>query len=124
WADLHDITDGIQLFDSAVASGTTFAIYPTPFVSPSIESKELAMPSVHWFRAVCRLFKPTRPIRKQRTTLCQVETLEDRTTPSALLWTDHPDYPPGSTALLGGSGFGIGETIHLQVVRTDGIADI
>src|SRR6516225_8021311 len=31
--------------------------------------------------------------------------------------TDQPDYPPGSTATITGSGFQAGETVQLQVVN-------
>src|SRR5262245_53442606 len=60
-----------------------------------------------------------RPLRRP----LLVETLEDRLVPSASLWTDKPDYAPGATALISGSGFQVGETVQLQVVRTDGVAD-
>ena len=59
------------------------------------------------------------PLRKL---LC-VEVLEGRVVPSATLLTDKLDYSPGETALIRGSGFDLGETINLRVVRTDGIAD-
>jgi Putative Ig domain/Matrixin/RTX calcium-binding nonapeptide repeat (4 copies) len=55
-----------------------------------------------------------------------LEQLEDRTllsTAPASLVTDKPDYAPGETAVLSGSGFQVGEAINLVVVRTDGIPD-
>src|SRR5207249_11973538 len=42
---------------------------------------------------------------------------------SATLLTNKADYAPGETAVITGSGFEVGETIQLQVVRTDGIPD-
>lgn len=36
------------------------------------------------------------------------------------LTSDQPDYSPGSTATLTGTGFGPFETIHMQVVHADG----
>ena len=47
------------------------------------------------------------------------ELLEDRTLLSAAVATDKPDYAPGQTALISGSGFVPGETVLLQVV--DGV---
>jgi hypothetical protein len=38
---------------------------------------------------------------------------------SASVTTDQSDYPPGSTATINGSGFQPGETVELQVLRTD-----
>ncbi|MDJ0593733.1 MAG: DUF4347 domain-containing protein [Pleurocapsa sp. MO_226.B13] len=35
--------------------------------------------------------------------------------------TDLDDYPPGSTAIITGENFDLGETIELQVLHTDGI---
>jgi hypothetical protein len=52
-----------------------------------------------------------------------VECLERRDVPSAVLWTNKLDYAPGSTAILNGSGFQLGETIELQVLHTDGTPD-
>src|SRR5205823_6138427 len=52
-----------------------------------------------------------------------VEQLEARTLLSASVWVDKPDYVPGSTAIINGSGFQAGEVVQLQVVRTDGQPD-
>ena len=52
------------------------------------------------------------------------EQLEDRRLLAVNVVTDLPDYAPGETANFSGSGFGVGATINLQVVRTDGIANI
>src|SRR5262245_49161405 len=52
-----------------------------------------------------------------------VEQLEARTLLSASVWVDKPDYVPGSTAMINGSGFQAGEVVQLQVVRTDGQPD-
>jgi FG-GAP-like repeat/PLAT/LH2 domain/FG-GAP repeat len=39
---------------------------------------------------------------------------------AAKVWTTAPDYAPGSTALIGGSGFSPGEMVDLQVLHSDG----
>ncbi|MEO5651110.1 MAG: MBG domain-containing protein, partial [Ginsengibacter sp.] len=39
---------------------------------------------------------------------------------NATITTDLLDYPPGSTAIINGTGFQPGETVTLQVVHTDG----
>ena len=36
--------------------------------------------------------------------------------------TDKADYAPGETALVAGTGFLVGETVRLQVTRTDGVS--
>jgi hypothetical protein len=36
------------------------------------------------------------------------------------LTTDLPDYPPGATVILTGTGFQPGETVRLDVVHADG----
>jgi hypothetical protein len=46
--------------------------------------------------------------------------LEDRTLPSAAVWTDHPDYAPGATTVINGSGYGPNETVNLSVVLASG----
>jgi len=46
-----------------------------------------------------------------------VEHLEERLAPAATVWTDKPDYSPGMTAIIGGSGFQVGETVHLQILH-------
>jgi hypothetical protein len=48
------------------------------------------------------------------------EPLEDRALLSATVGTDLPDYTAGATALISGSGYGVGETITLQVLHSDG----
>src|SRR5262245_34913781 len=48
------------------------------------------------------------------------ELLEDRRLLAADVWTDKLDYHPGETAIISGSGFAVGETIHLEVTRADG----
>src|SRR5262245_37613001 len=48
------------------------------------------------------------------------EVLEDRRLLAADVWTDKLDYAPGETAIISGSGFAVGETIHLEVTRVDG----
>ena len=50
----------------------------------------------------------------------RIDLLEDRVMPSATLMTDQSDYAPKSTAIFRGSGFTAGETVDLQVSRTDG----
>src|SRR5262249_48568247 len=50
------------------------------------------------------------------------ETLEPRQL-LASVTTDQLDYAPGSTAIISGSGFAVGETIHLEVMRTDGLPE-
>jgi hypothetical protein len=39
---------------------------------------------------------------------------------STAVWTARPDYAPGTTAVIGGSGFAAGETVNLQVMHIDG----
>src|SRR5262245_44643501 len=48
-----------------------------------------------------------------------VEGLEDRLAPAAV-WTGKADYAPGSTAIISGSGYQVGETVHLEVKLADG----
>jgi hypothetical protein len=62
----------------------------------------------------------SKPHRSHRMT---VEHLEDRVVPSTSVWTDKPDYAPGSTAVINGSGFQVGEAVHLEVLRSDGVAE-
>src|SRR5881296_2943268 len=39
------------------------------------------------------------------------------------LTSDQPDYAPGSTATLSGSGFSAGESVTMQVLRVDDPSD-
>src|SRR5205085_8870263 len=48
-----------------------------------------------------------------------LEQLEDRVVPSVML-TDKTGYAPTEKVVLTGSGFEVGETINLHVVRNDG----
>lgn len=61
--------------------------------------------------------RPNRAINRRAGLL--LTRLEDRSLPSAAIWTDKYDYRPGETALISGKGFGVGEAIDLLVVRTD-----
>src|SRR5262245_27612795 len=84
-----------------------------------------------WLNALASALSPksgARRTRKQasnprRSRRMAVEQLESRLVPSAVVWTDKPDYSPGSTAIMAGSGFQVGETVQLQVLRTDGVPD-
>jgi hypothetical protein len=51
---------------------------------------------------------------------CRLEQLESRFLLSATLRTDRANYAPGAIAVLTGGGFQAGETVDLQVVRSDG----
>src|SRR5438105_4353280 len=62
------------------------------------------------------LQRTTRPPRNAGRR-CQVELLEDRTAPAAMIWTDQPDYAPGSSATIHGTGFHAGETAMLDVLN-------
>src|SRR5262249_52213820 len=62
-------------------------------------------------------------VRKRPRQGLGIESLEARTLLSASVWLDKPDYAPGSTAVINGSGFQAGEVVQLQVVRTDGQPD-
>jgi hypothetical protein len=61
--------------------------------------------------------------KRRPTCKMRLERLEDRTLLSASVWTDKPDYAPGSTALINGSDFQVGEVVQFQVLRTDGVQD-
>ncbi|HZT82877.1 MAG TPA: hypothetical protein VFA26_21780, partial [Gemmataceae bacterium] len=61
-----------------------------------------------------------KPSSQRRTGKVKVEQLEDRTLLSAAVWTNQSDYAPGSTAIIQGSGFQVGEAIRLEVLRSDG----
>src|SRR5947209_2645154 len=74
------------------------------------------------FRGNRRLVSKT-AVRKRSRHRLGVEYLEARTLLSASVWLDKPDYVPGSTAIINGSGFQPGEMVQLQVVRTDGQPD-
>jgi hypothetical protein len=79
----------------------------------------------HWVRSLnCSLFlqgsasrRSGRWTRPRRRVQLLLDALEDRTLLSATLWTDQGDYAPGSTAVIDGSGFSLGETVRLQVDR-------
>src|SRR5438552_1832123 len=83
---------------------------------------------LHWLRRLARAWSVEFSSRRRKpgkkgTTYGFVEQLEDRVLLSASLWTDQPDYSPGSTATINGSGFLPGEVVNLRVIRTDGIPD-
>ena len=59
---------------------------------------------------------------KRRRYWLNLEVLEDRFAPAAVIWTDRPDYVPQSIATIFGSGFQPGETVQLQVLHTTGNA--
>src|SRR5262245_11684773 len=59
-----------------------------------------------------------------------VEHLETRLAPAAMVLTDKDDYAPGSTAIMtamandqAGVNFKAAETVQFQVTRTDGAPD-
>ncbi|MFL5340441.1 MAG: beta strand repeat-containing protein, partial [Gemmataceae bacterium] len=52
-----------------------------------------------------------------------VDLLETRLVPSATILTNQLDYAPGSTAIITGSGFQPGESVHLEVLRSDGTVE-
>src|SRR6266498_66394 len=84
-----------------------------------------------WLNALASALSPksgARRTKKQaskphRSHRMKVEQLEERMVPSASIWTDKPDYAPGSTAVINGSGFQVGEAVHLEVLRTDGVVE-
>jgi hypothetical protein len=64
-----------------------------------------------------------RTYRKRPAHRPYLELLENRALPSTglpLVWTDKPDYAPGDTVTISGSGYQQGEPIQLQVVHTTG----
>src|SRR4051794_17609301 len=71
------------------------------------------------------------PALKKAVLPLRLEQLEDRRllatavtdAATASVFTDKPDYAPGETALINATGFQAGETVRLQVTRTDGIQD-
>ena len=63
-----------------------------------------------------------RPVKKPRPVPLSFLRLEDRVTPATLV-SDLLDYAPGSTAYFTGSGFGVGETIDMVVLRSDGVPE-
>ena len=71
-----------------------------------------------------RRVPPCRSRKKPRRTFLTVEYLEERTVPSAMVWTNKPDYAPGSNAVFYGSGFQPGEQIEIQVTHIDGKPDV
>src|SRR5262245_30569299 len=64
--------------------------------------------------------RPGKTSQRRRPYSLPVERLEDRLVPSAAVWTDKLDYHPDETAIITGSQFGVGETVQLQVLHTDG----
>src|SRR4051794_38884220 len=87
-----------------------------------------------WFRSLKTLLTSRTPGSRRRRrqaaprkwaarSVLGLEQLEARTLLSASVWLNKPDYIPGSTAVINGSGFQAGETVQLQVVRTDGQPD-
>ena len=57
--------------------------------------------------------------QRDRTLDIVVELLENRHLLSAAVVTDKPEYVPGETAQITGTGFVRGETVQLQVLHTD-----
>jgi hypothetical protein len=70
-------------------------------------------------KARCRRINPGTPLEKRVARRWFVEQLESRLVPSALA-TDKTGYAPTDLAVLTGSGFQVGETVDLSVVRDDG----
>jgi Ca2+-binding RTX toxin-like protein len=68
-----------------------------------------------WGQQRSRCFKPIMERLEERTLLTGTPGA-----PAATVSTDRPDYAPGSTAVIGGSGFAAGETVTLQVLHIDG----
>jgi len=58
--------------------------------------------------------------RKARRGALLLETLEARTTPTASVFTDLPDYMPGDTALITAQDFAPGSTVEFQVLHVNG----
>src|SRR5262245_2337211 len=71
------------------------------------------------------LFSKRRTPRRQRVkpvtrrNRLLLEALEDRMVPSAVIWTDKPDYLPGETALISGAGFAVGAEVGLRIYNED-----
>ncbi|MFM8175337.1 MAG: hypothetical protein ACKN81_17475, partial [Pirellulaceae bacterium] len=61
--------------------------------------------------------------RRRRIRQLTVEQFEERRLLAASIFTDKPDYKPGETAQISGTGFQLGEIVRLQVTRTDGVSD-
>ena len=57
--------------------------------------------------------------KRRRTRRLILEALEDRTLLSATLSLDQQAYAPGQTAVITGTGFNPGDTLSLQITRTD-----
>lgn len=66
-------------------------------------------PWTRWLKSLTSSTRKTTSHKRPAHKLA-LELLEDRTLLSASVWTDKPDYPPGSTAIINGSGFQAGET--------------
>src|SRR5262249_54472929 len=83
-----------------------------------------------WLNTLASTLSPNSGARRTRSQASKprrgrrmkVEWLEHPLVPSASVWTDKPDYAPGSTAVIQGSGFQVGEAVHLEVLRADGVA--
>src|SRR5262249_23510466 len=89
---------------------------------PSHHHRGFFMSGEKWFDFLRPARRPIRnkPASRRRPGL---ENLEARLAPAALVWTDQNDYAPGSTALISGSGYAVGESIHLEVLRSDGVPE-
>jgi hypothetical protein len=87
----------------------------------------------NWNRWLNALLSSCNPVKRRGThkslrrplsRRLNVEQLESRTLMSSgptTLSTDKPDYAPGTTAIISGTGFQVGETVQLQVLHTDGL---
>src|SRR5262245_32737965 len=64
---------------------------------------------------------PRRRLRRWRHVLpLSLQPLEDRSLPSATLYTDKADYHPEETVLISGTEFQPGAVLQIQVIRPDG----
>jgi len=82
----------------------------------------LAALMVEWFTTMFGTQHQAHVAQRRRITgkrFSFFEPLEQRQLLAANIWTDQPDYAPGSTAHIGGSGFAVGESVQLQVLHTD-----
>lgn len=76
----------------------------TPRTKPRVRSRNHSLGNHRPLGRFQRLFEP----------------LEDRALLSATVGTDLSDYEPAATALISGSGYGVGETISVQILHADG----